>query len=193
MKIAFFDFDGTITRHDTFLTFARHARGTVRLAAAIAYSLPWIIGWKLGICSNTKAKQGLFGRLYRGVSANEFDRYCHSFISIIDEDLRPDTMARIAWHKSQGHTVAIVSASIGNWIRPWAQKHGIDCVIATEIEASADGRITGLFGTPNCHGTEKVRRIKQLFALTDSDETWAYGDSSGDSAMLSMCTHPVKV
>ena len=54
-KVALFDFDGTLTRHDTLVTFAVHAVGRRKFFWAMCWSLPWIVGWKCGILSNSKA------------------------------------------------------------------------------------------------------------------------------------------
>ncbi len=193
MKTAFFDFDGTITRHDTFLLFAYHAVGKKRFFTAFIKALPYIIAWKSRLISNAKAKERLFCLLYRGMSQSEFNDICMSFIPQINNDLRFDTMQHIRWHQKLGHEIVIVSASIGNWIRPWAETHGISTVLATEIETGTDDKLTGKFITPNCHGEEKVKRIIAAIPTVSTRETWAYGDSAGDKAMLSMATHSYKI
>lgn len=91
------------------------------------------------------------------------------------------------------HKVVIVSASIGAWIRPWAQSRGIDCVLSTEADSDKSGRLTGHFSTLNCHGHEKARRITEAFPDAAAAETYAYGDSSGDDAMLAFVKHPTKI
>lgn len=190
MKIAFFDFDGTITRHDTFITFARFSLGMGRFLVALLKSMPKLILWKLHLASNSDAKQTLFRNLYRGVEAKQFCRWCDSFVSYIDGDVRRDTLNEIRAHKAAGHKVVIVSASIADWIRPWAALQGVDTLLATEIEVDDAGRLTGNFSTPNCYGPEKVRRILEWRVLQSDDEVWAYGDSSGDDAMLAIADHP---
>ena len=117
-----------------------------------------------------------------------------AFADEIDKDLRADVMAVLKEHQSKGHRVCIVTASIGDWIRPWARRHGISDVIATEAEYNPfSGCLTGRFSTPNCHGAEKTARIRAVFPEVDECETWAYGDSAADSHMLELATHGVKV
>lgn len=193
MKLALFDFDGTITRHDSFIRFALFARGKFRFLIALMLSLPAITAWKLHLSSNSKAKQTLFSHLFKGMKITDFKDHCTMFRHEIEKDLRPDSMQQISFHQAEGHTVAIVSASIADWILPWAHEHGIHYVLATEIEVAPNGTLSGFFTTPNCHGLEKVNRIRSSFPLDTLDEIWAYGDSAGDDPMLSIAHHPTKI
>ena len=81
--------------------------------------------------------------------------------------------------------VIIVSASIENWILPWAEKEGIEIVLATQIEVNEEERLTGYFSSPNCYGKEKVKRILEMYPNRENYILIAYGDSSGDFDMLS--------
>ena len=65
MKIAFFDFDGTLTRHDTFIGFAKFSVGRWAFYKAFLKSIPILCLWKLGLKSNSDAKQTLFSHLYK--------------------------------------------------------------------------------------------------------------------------------
>ncbi len=193
MKIAFFDFDGTLMRHDSFIKFAKFSVGKKALIFSLMKSVPILILWKLGFKNNSEAKQTLFSHLYRGISYSRFKEFCQAYVSSIDSDIRPEIIMIKNNHKSEGHKVIIVSASIGDWIRPWARCNGVDDVIATEVEVDNFGNLTGRFSTPNCHGAEKATRIKKSLPAIEDFETWAYGDSSGDNAMLALVTHPNKV
>ena len=92
-RIALFDFDGTLTRHDTFITFARHACGRSRFLKAFVRSLPALVRWKLGLGTNSKAKETLFGNLYRGMAADEFERLCATFADVVVHDLNESGMS----------------------------------------------------------------------------------------------------
>lgn len=192
-KIALFDFDGTLTRHDSFLTFGRFAAGTRRLLIAAVRSLPHIIGWKLRIIPGGKAKETLFGHLYRGWPQREWQEKCRAFAAKIDTDLRDDIVRKLRQHQQQGHSTVIVTASPADWVKPWALGAGIDKVIGTEVEIGPDGCLTGRFATPNCHGAEKVTRTLSAIPGLRECETWGYGDSLSDTPLLSLTTHPLIV
>lgn len=193
MKLAFFDFDGTITKRDTFIEFAKFSLGRGRLFAAILKNSHYLAMWKLGIVSNSKAKQRLFSSLYKG-KGYEWLKGCGiRFGKVIDRNLNRDVADKLRQHIKDGHKVAIVSASIPEWIYPWASENGVEIVIGTQIEVNEDGMITGKFLTDNCYGQEKVNRIREMFPDIDDYETWGYGDSSGDSHMLEMVNHSIRI
>lgn len=191
--IALFDFDGTITAGDTFISFARYAVGDKAFRKAFLRAVPWLVAWKLKLISNSAAKQRLFGLLYRGMPVEVFCSECAGFAALIDSDLKADTMQALEHHKQSGHRVVIVSASVEDWIRPWAEAHGVHHVIGTQIEVDASGCLTGRFASPNCHGREKMTRIHRAIPDIAGYEVWAYGDSAGDEPMLALADHPVRV
>lgn len=189
-KISFFDLDGTLTRHNTFIGFARFSVGRVALFKALLRAFPSLFLWKLGFKSNSDAKERVFSLLYGGMEYSRFKDLGVAYATFIEKDTRPEVIEVMRRHKHEGHRLLIVSASIGDWIRPWAMSEGIDEVIATEVEVDSSGLMTGRFRTRNCNGAEKVGRIKaELGDLCDC-ETWGYGDSSGDEAMLAFADHP---
>lgn len=193
MKIAFFDFDGTITHHDTFIGFAKFSVGKAAFYKAFIKSIPMLCQWKLGLRSNSEAKQTLFSNLYKDKDFDWFKRLGYAYASMIDKDLRPETIEILKQHIRNGHKIIIVSASIAEWIKPWAESYGIESVISTEVEKDECSRLTGRFKTKNCSGAEKVSRIRELYPDIDHYESWGYGDSSGDDAMLSLVDHPHRV
>lgn len=193
MKLALFDFDGTITRHDSFLAFAKFVKGKRGVFKSLIMSFPLLLGWKLRLCSAQKAKEMMFKNLYKGMSDRKFKRYCHDFSRLIEQDLNPEIVQQIVSHQLRGDKVVIVSASIADWIIPWAKKHNIDYVLATNAERDESLRLSGSFSTPNCKGEEKVRRIYAAFPDAAECEIWAYSDSTDDKPMLRMATHPYLV
>lgn len=188
------DFDGTLTVKDTFIDFARHAVGMPRLLLAGLQCSPWLAAWKLGLIQGGSAKQRLFSRMFKGMPYESFLNLCESYAPKIAQIECPSTLRAIEALKNEGAQVAIVSASIADWIRPWAATKGIDTVLSTELELDTERRLTGRFATPNCYGAEKVRRARQHFGpLTDYVIT-AFGDTpGGDGAMLAAAARPVWV
>lgn len=192
-KTAFFDFDGTLTRHDTFVSFARQVMGARGLCRAMLGCAPSLLAWRLGLLEGAVAKERLFASLYRGMELVRFRAFAELFADWLESDLRSDTMQLLQAHLRQGHRVVVVSASLEEWIRPWAARHGVHDVLATRAETDAGGRLTGRFSTPDCRGAEKARRIRALIPDVENRETWAYGDSRGDEEMLALATHPFRV
>ena len=183
MKLALFDFDGTITKNDSLIKFIRFVVGDVKTLSGMMLLSPMLTMCKLKIIPNYKAKQIMLSYFFKGMDEQQFQKFAEEYsLKHIDTILRPKAMEKIAWHKELGHKVIVVSASIECWIRPWCDQNGLD-LIATRVEIK-DGLMTGKFLTKNCYGIEKVNRVKEVYNLDDCDHIYAYGDSRGDKELL---------
>ncbi|MDR3267427.1 MAG: HAD-IB family hydrolase [Tannerella sp.] len=181
--IAAFDFDGTITRKDTLLQFIAFSKGKIRFYLGFLLFSPLLAAMKLKIYPDWKVKEQLFSYFYKGISIEKFDNWGRAFSMIIDNMLRQKTMEVMCLHKKQGNKIVIISASIENWIKPWADKAGIDAVLATKIETDDNDLLTGKFLTKNCKGEEKVNRLLAEFPDRSKYRLVAYGNSRGDKQL----------
>lgn len=132
----------------------------------------------------------------RGHEAAEVDRLGRSFADQVAQTwLRNDTVARLAWHREAGDATVVVSASLECYVRPLGLLLGVDHVIATRLEADADGVLTGRLDGANCRGQEKARRLTAWLDERGLEwaELWAYGDSAGDEQLLALADIPVWV
>ena len=187
--LALFDFDGTITRSDTLPLFIRHAVGWGGYLLAMITTLPAMIilacnGWKScwGIDAGA-TKALLLRRCFMGKTPAQVERMGNDFVAKVDAVLAPHVMQRLREHLDAGHQVAIVSASVDVWVRPWAVQQGVTQVIATRLHKDEKNRYTGQFDGANCNGSEKVNRIAALYNRNDYHIV-AYGNSSGDYPMF---------
>lgn len=186
-KIAFFDFDGTITTKDSFVEFLKFTQGTSKFYLGFLRNAFYLIAYKLKIIPNQKAKEKVLEFFFRNTPASEFDQLCKKFSEkVLPALIRPKAIAEIKSLQQKGFTVVIVSASPENWIRPWAEMMGTT-LIATCLETK-NGLITGKLNGKNCRGEEKVRRIQELHQIHEYDEIYAYGDTSGDLPMMKLAT-----
>ena len=188
--LALFDFDGTITSRDTLPLFIRFTNGLTRLCVKGLGAAPSLGGYCLGLINNQRAKENLLAAFLRGWSRQKLEKAGEDFSRwVIDKIVRPEALARIEWHRGQGHKVLVISASPEEWVRPWAEKNGLIC-LATRLEY-ADDKFTGRFEGLNCHGYEKVYRLRlYLQAEPTNYYIYAYGDSGGDRAMLDLADEP---
>jgi len=137
--IAVFDFDGTITRKDTLLEFIKFSKGERQFYFVFLLFSPLIVVMKLKLYPNWKAKQKLFSYLYKGVSIEQFNEWSNKFSAEIDKIILPKAMETIKLHKENNDKIVVVSASVENWLKPWAKKNGIETVLATKIETDKNG------------------------------------------------------
>lgn len=178
------DFDGTLTTKDTLLEFIRFAKGDVRCLFGFILHLPWLILMKLRLYPNWKSKQRVFSYFFKGMTLEEFERLGREFADKVDSFRRDNIINKVEQLRSDGAVVYVVSASIEEWVRPWCERQGYK-VLGTQIETK-DGIITGRFSSRNCYGSEKVRRLLEVEPDRKNYKLYAFGDSSGDDALLAL-------
>ena len=182
-QIYIYDFDGTLTRRDSFLDFIRYTCGSRSLYCGLLLFSPLLILMKLRLYANGRAKERLFTHFFQGMSIRVFDDLCAKY-GLSRADLLLDA-ARKAVNEvaSNGYRIFIVSASVDRWVLPFFRDVPNVTVIGTQIEVD-NGLVTGRFSTPNCYGAEKVRRIQALLPYREQYKLIAHGDSRGDKEML---------
>lgn len=184
-KIAFFDFDGTITTKDTFVEIIKFAKGTFQCYFGFALMSPYIIGFKLKLIPNQYAKEKVLNWFFGNTPQKKFEDICYAFVEdYLPSLIRPKAQKEIQKLKDEGFEVVIVSASPQNWISPWADDLNIP-VLASRLEF-VNQKVTGKLIGKNCRSAEKVKRIVEKYNLEDYDEIYCYGDTSGDLQMLSL-------
>ncbi|BFI94505.1 MAG: HAD family hydrolase [Rhodanobacter sp.] len=185
MNLALFDFDGTITTHETMPAFMRQAVTPLRRALGIPVFAPMLAGYKLGLVAGTTIRNAVTTFGFRGVPAVRVhaagQRFAAEYIPAV---LRPDAMQRIAWHRAQGDTVVLVSGGFDVYLAPWCRQHGLD-LICSALETDG-ARLTGRYRGAQCVGEEKARRVRERYDLAAYEQCYAYGDTHEDEAMLAL-------
>ena len=104
------------------------------------------------------------------------------------------TRDKIKWHKEQGHKVIIISGSPNELIVEMAEKYGFDDYIGTIYELDDSDTYTGEV-IPMWDSISKKKAIEGFVKKYDLnlEESYAYGDSSGDVNMLEMVGFPTCV
>ena len=165
--LALFDFDGTITTKDTFTSFVKYYHGSVKFTAGFAFFSPLLVLMKLGVYDNELVKNMVFSYFFKGEDEHEFNEKCTRYCTeVLPNLIRDGAIEQINSHSENDDKIVIVSASPENWIIPWAKPMGIH-VISTLV-ATKNGKLTGLLGSKNCYGPEKVVRIRKDINLSDT-------------------------
>ncbi|HMC85987.1 MAG TPA: HAD family hydrolase, partial [Chitinophagaceae bacterium] len=119
-RIAFFDFDGTITTRDTLLEVIKFYKGNFKFYFGFIVNAPFLIAYKAGIISNQSAKERVLKYFFGGIKQESFQQRCNEFsASHIAQLIRPKALHEIEKLKGAGAEVVIVSASAENWIAAW--------------------------------------------------------------------------
>jgi len=192
VRLVLFDFDGTLTTKDSLAEFIKFAVGTPTYYFKLALFSPILFLYKTKIMDNSYAKELLFRFYFSGISEENFRAMAKEYGQTkINDILRENIYKKFLKHIENGDKVLIVSASMRCWLHPFAQKHNVD-LLSTELEFK-NSLFTGRFKTNNCHGKEKLVRIEKHLHLSDFDEIYAYGDSSGDNEMLEVATYKHRI
>ena len=189
-EIYVFDFDGTITTHDTFALFLRYYAGPVRWAIKITQLLPTFISYKLGRIDRHAVKKAVINQFFAGELLADVESRAEQFAAeVIPGLIRPAAQNRIDELLNSpecgAESLYICSASISPYLKRWASSAGIHekNVMSTEL-AVADNRIAEGLSGYNVWGSNKVRRIFDQFAPHSVQIAEAYGDTRGDREML---------
>ena len=185
--LALFDFDGTLTTRETFPAFMRYAVVRPRLLAGGVLLAPVVFGYRRGWVAGNPTRASIVQMGLRGVDAERLRAQGAAFArDVLPGVLRPEAMARLAWHRQRGDRVVVVSGGLDVYLAPWCAGQGIELLCSALAERR--GRITGYAG-PQCVGEEKVRRVHALCDPQAYAAIHAYGDTHEDLAMLAMAHH----
>lgn len=190
--LAAWDFDGTIAVRDTLVPFLARFGGTATLARSLARHGSGLSRALRSSDARDSAKELVLADVMRGRRLDELVAAGEDYARTLPRLFRREALERIDWHRSQGHRLVIVSASLVYYLRPLAEELGFDDVIGVEMEVGSDGRLTGNLVGRNVRKAEKARRLTEWISERglENPEIWAYGDSSGDEELLAMADHP---
>jgi len=187
--LALFDFDGTITTGDSFMAMIRSELGDLRVSLGFIRWFPWLIGYLMGIVDRTAIKNHVLGWAFGGWHRDTIEERSRHFAEhILPGYVRQDAWNRIREHQERGDLVCVVTASPEVWIKPWCEAHGFVC-IGSKLAYDEAGIFLGRLEGANCHGPEKVRRIREAVPIEDYAIRYAYGDTKGDLPMLELAHH----
>lgn len=185
MEIAFFDFDGTITRGDSFKLFIKFIFKEA-FFLKVLQNIHYLIAYKLKLLDNGRAKEKFFYSCFKDMDETYFNKKCEDFLKELIPFCKESALKELQKHKENGVKVVLVSASFESYLSPLCKYLDID-LIGTQIEIE-DSKITGNFSSKNCYGIEKVNRIKEKYDIKNFTKIYAYGDTRGDKEMLELAT-----
>ncbi len=187
--IVAFDFDGTMTVRDSYTAFLKFRTPPLKWALGGLRLLPAAIAY-LFDRNRERIKVAATKVYLRGVTREALEADAKRFAEACSRTLlRPDAVAAWKnWRKDRVRLI-IVTASPDVVVAPFARGLGADDLLGTPLAYDSEGRVTGLFLSPNCRGAEKVVRLKAAYG-PDLRIKAAYGDSDGDTEMLAIAEQP---
>lgn len=183
-KIAFFDFDGTITFSDSTKLFYKYV---LKKGFFFNYYLRFffpILLLKFRFIDYYDLKLKRLKFLTNKFSKSSLQKYADEFYNqILKFDLKKDAIVKINLLKSNGFEVVVVSASMDILLNSFVKEFNLKLI--TNNLQSKSGKFSGLFDNNfDCNFEHKVYLIKKHYNLNNYKEIHAYGDSKGDLLML---------
>jgi HAD superfamily hydrolase (TIGR01490 family) len=179
MRIAVFDLDGTLTRHDTLWPYLRgwtrrHPRARfwpLAIAAAARYPIDRDRG---------RLKADLVRAAMGGASRAAVAAWTAEYVAGLgDAELCPGALAQVARHASAGDRLVLLSASVDLYVPEIARRFGFHETICTAIAWRAD-RLDGALASANRRGDEKRRCVQALRTRHPGLPVTAYGNAESD-------------
>lgn len=198
VRIAFYDFDGTLAGSNIVVRYAFYARRfpTRTLAAyrttKLLLSVPFLAG--LDLYSRSLFNR-VFFRQYAGLGREWLTHSAEAmFKEVILPSIFPEVRNLIEEDRRQGYCPVLVSGELDFVLRPVVRYLGFDRLVANSLEFR-DGMATGRVMPPLVAEHEKVAAIRRICGELGAEpgESKAYSDSSSDLPMLEAVGHPVAV
>jgi len=167
-----FDFDNTLLRGDSTARFV--AWCLLRRPALWAEAPALAVNGALFLL-RLRPKQAFKERLFRALIRRIGD------VDAAVAGFWVDNIGRLkAWYPPIHRPDDVVISASPDWlIAPACEKLGIARVMGSPVD-----RATGAFRGPNCHGAEKVRRFREVYADAAIDEF--YSDSHSDDPLAAL-------
>ena len=183
--LAIFDLDGTLTKRDTYIPFLLFILKHRPIRIFYVSILPFfIVFFYFKIIDNNKLKQLFLSAFLKRAKVEKVLVLASQFVDqLLKTGMSSIGLQLLRYHQDQGDNVLMATASFDIYVRILAKHLNVDEVVCTEAEV-VGGRFTGKINRLNCHGNEKLRRIKQYLGNIDKKMTIAYSDDIIDFPML---------
>ena len=195
MRLAVFDLDGTITRHDSLAPYALGFVLRKRLwrLPALLLVLPAVLGHAIGLIDRGALKSAFIRAALGGCRRQDLQRWTAKFVEHLKTyGLFTQALETIQTHARAGDHLVLLSASTDLYVPVIGQALGFQEVICTGVRWEGD-RLIGTLTTPNRRGEEKARCVTALLARHQGLSSAAYGNAASDIPHLRLVEHGVLV
>jgi len=196
VRLAVFDLDGTITRHDTGAPYGLGFLLRERLwrLPALLLVLPLALGYAVGLVDLGQLKTVFYRITMGGSHRKDVERWTAAFVDRLlrRHGLFPQALAAIQAHAHAGDHLVLLSASMDLYVPAIGHALGFHEVICTGTRWNGE-RLDGALSTPNRKGEEKARCVTALLARYPGVQSVAYGNEAADLAHLKLVARGVLV
>ncbi len=190
---AFFDLDRTLLPKASGPALSAAMRQTGVVSARVPgegllFGYFNLLGESLG--SIALARQAVL--VAKGRSVDAFDEAAELAADVLEPMVGPFARMLIDEHHEAGRPVVLATTTPEHLIRPFAERLGIDAVIATRYEVDEDGRFTGRNDGHFVWSMGKLAAVREWADAEGIDlaESFAYSDSIYDAPLLKAVGNP---
>lgn len=195
MRVAIFDLDGTITRHDTLVPYALGfmvRKRPWRLPALLLVA-PVLLAYAVGLVDRGGLKAAFIRASLGGCRRENIERWTAGFVDrLLAHGVFPQALEAIQAHAHAGDRLVLLSASTDLYVPAIGQALGFQEAICTGVRWNGE-RLRGSLTTPNRRGEEKARCVSALRARYPGIQSVAYGNAKSDLAHLSLVERGILV
>ncbi|MGH4138904.1 HAD-IB family hydrolase [Clostridium sp.] len=196
---AFFDIDGTLYRDGLITEVFKKLIKSELIENDRWYKevKPFYVKWdkRIGNYDNYLLKMAdIYSEAIIGLHKCQIEFIASQIIKQKGDRVYTYTRDKIKWHKDQGHMIITISGSPIELVREMSIKYGFDDYIGTKYLLDKDDIYTGDI-IPMWDSDSKKTAIEN-FVLKyniDLDQSYAYGDTSGDYNMLKLISNPTVI
>ena len=201
MRVAIFDFDGTLYKNETFTLLMNHLKEHLvfgsRYKSFYRSILAPYIGYKMRVYPEGKMKMQLMQRYLRtfsGLTNTELDEYFVEVATEMKEDFNKEVVSKLVDHAQNGEYVMIVSGAFTPLLKAATKDFPVDKIIGTEIPLQ-NNILDMKKEIDHVQAERKTELIRESLKgkQINWDDSYAYGDSYSDLAVLKVVGNPVAV
>lgn len=201
MRVAIFDFDGTIYAEETFTLLMKHLKehptyhsSYKRFYRAI---VPPYIANKLKLYPDNKMKKRsmqLYLEAFNGLTKQEMDIYFSEIKATMQQDFNAKVLERLKRHQEENIHILLVSGAYTQFLERVTDGLVFNQIIGTDIFYK-DDKVYTKNAINHVNGQKKTLKVHEALDghQIDWENSYAYGDSFSDMPVLELVGNPVAV
>lgn len=201
MKLAIFDFDGTLLMSDTLPALAKEwnnqNRSWTRYIITYLSVMPWLILYKMRLLSRERFRYLAvvgFNNLFRKMSRQEVGDFFETAYEGLADGFNPLVLDELKESISHGYCCILLSGAYTELLQVVAEKLGFNMAIGTEM-VFKDGIFDHRKKLEVIEGEGKLELVKNSvpWKSVDWSASRSYGNSYSDLMVMEIVGQPVAV
>lgn len=201
LKVAIFDFDGTLYPKETFPLMMKHLKAHPAYRKKYRHLfmkiLPVYCSYKLKLYPEQKMKEysmRSYINSFQNCSEKEINQFFLEVATKMENDLSTTVIDRIKKHQEEGYYVMLVSGAFVPLLTTVTKELRFNSIVGTKVPIK-NNHYDKKTPVIHIHGS---RKKDEIFAHLANDEidwenSYAYGDSIADIDVLELVGNPVAV